>query len=95
MKYCSSIWFTDGRCVEPATDQTLLTNAPDRPFSGLDQHDNRGAKAELSLTEDLAGCCRKHHRRARTPYQLAGLRGREKERRVHVAKSVLAATVRS
>ena len=62
-------------------------------MSGLDQRDDRGTKAQFSLTEVRAGGGRDNNRRADTPDQLAGFCRREKEGRVHVPNPILAPTV--
>src|SRR5947209_7278402 len=47
MKYCKVIWLTDGRCEEPATENTLFTNAPKVQCPGCTSATVEGPKLNL------------------------------------------------
>jgi len=47
MKYWRVIWFTDGRCDEPTTEKTLLTNAPKVQWPGCTSATADGPKLNL------------------------------------------------
>ena len=68
MKYWSSIWLTDGRLPEPATDQTLFTRLTIVHLPGCTNTTADGPILNLPCPEDVVSGCRNRERWADTPH---------------------------